>query len=486
MLLARVLDRVLGFVSTVVLARLLLPEDFGLVAMATAIIAVLDILRAFGFDVALIQNPNATRSHYDTAWTCNVLLGLVIGAAVAAVAAPAAAFYDEPRLTWVMVWLAVSAFVTGLENVGVIAFRKDLQFHKEFNLLLAKRVVTFCIAIPLAVTLRNYWALVAGVLVGRVCSVALTYLLHPYRPRFSLAERRQLFHFGKWLVASTVLNVLSTRSGDFLIGKISGAHALGVYNISNELASLPTSDLVAPINRAMLPGYAQKAAHRTALAASYVDVSGLIALLAVPAALGISAVANVLVPVVLGPNWDDAAAVIAILSAFGMLIAVKSNTHYVYLATGKPRLATWVGFLQIVLLLPMLVVGSLRAGATGAAFGCLLAEILFTPISFWILRNELHLRHWDVYRPLLRPLIAGVLMYIVTKLVADGFVASQGGLWLLAGLLGCVLLGAVVYVGAMLALWLAVGKPATAERHVLDFATEKLLPRIRALRPASR
>jgi lipopolysaccharide exporter len=208
MVLSRILDRSLGFVSMIVLARLLVPADFGLVAMATAVVAILEVIKSFGFDVALIQNSSATRDHYDTAWTCNVILGLLIAGVLLALAVPAARFYGQPNVTGVMLCLALVASVSGFENVGVVAFRKEMQFNKDFNLFLANRIIAFAVTIPLAFALRNYWALVLGTLVGRTAYVTLTYVAHPFRPRFSLAQRGEFFHFGKWLVTSTVVNCL--------------------------------------------------------------------------------------------------------------------------------------------------------------------------------------------------------------------------------------------------------------------------------------
>ena len=155
----RIVSNLLGVVSTLVLARLLTPADFGLVALATAVLGVLELLRLFGFDSALIQNRAATHEHYNTAWTFNILLGGLVAAALVIVAPAAAAFYAEPRLFGVLLCLALATFVQGFENVGVIAFRRDLELHREFNLLLLKRVVVFAVTIPLAFALRNYWAL---------------------------------------------------------------------------------------------------------------------------------------------------------------------------------------------------------------------------------------------------------------------------------------------------------------------------------------
>jgi O-antigen/teichoic acid export membrane protein len=342
------------------------------------------------------------------------------------------------------------------------------------------------VTIPLAFALRNHWALVAGMLVGRTGSVALTYVMHPYRPRFSLAERRDLFHFGKWLVTGTFINVLATRSADFLIGKMSGAHALGVYTVSYEISNLPTTDVVAPINRAMLPGYAKKAAHLPVLAASYLEVVGLIAVIVAPAAFGIAAVANLMVPVVLGPNWVETGPVIATLAFFGLLLALKTNNHYVYLALGRPRMTTIVGLVQILFLLPLLTWGSFRNGALGAAQGCVIAELLFSPLSIALLRRELQLRHLDMYRPFIRPLVAGAAMYFVVRLVEARLLGGAGVVEDIFALLGCVLVGAVVYPAVILALWLAAGRPPTAERRVLEFVRDKVWLRWRSPRVVHR
>src|SRR5262249_45457483 len=123
MVAARFVDRSIGVVSTVVLARLLLPADFGLVAMAMSIIAALALLGAFNFDLALIQHPSSERRHFDTVWTLDLGVAVVSALTLLILAAPAASFYREPRLSWVMVALAAGALIGGLQNVGVVTFR---------------------------------------------------------------------------------------------------------------------------------------------------------------------------------------------------------------------------------------------------------------------------------------------------------------------------------------------------------------------------
>ena len=486
MVFARAIDRSIGLASTVILARLLVPEDFGLIAMATALLALLELFGTFGVDMALIQNASATRRHLDTAWTFNVIQGAAIGLALLALAVPAVHFYNEPRLQAVIMCLAAASLIQGFENIGTVMFRKELRFRQEFKLLFSKRLVVFLVTISLAFALRSYWALVAGMLMGRLASVGLSYWMQGYRPRFSLAARGELFHFGKWLVVGNSLYFVSSRCADFVIGKVSGAHALGLFNLSYEISNLPTSDLIAPINRAIFPGYAQKAADLGVLRDTYLQVIGVIALLAVPAGVGIAAVAEILVPVVLGPNWVEAVPAMTALSFYGVLLALKSNNHYIYLALGKSRIPALLGLLQLIILLPLVVVGSARGGAMGAALAYLAAQLLFSPISVGVLRHVLRLRVAQLAAVFYRPLIAAAAMYVGTRLAVIAFEGTpQHSSALILPLLMCVSCGVALYGAVLLLLWWVAGRPASAERRMLEFVGPKVSDFLRRMAPGS-
>lgn len=159
MVLFKLIERSIGLISTLILARLLLPQDFGTIAMAMTFIAMAELLTAFGFDIALIQNRDATVEHYNTAWTGNLLLGLSIAVVMLVAAVPIAHFYRKPELVWVIVCLAFGPLISGAENIGVVAFRKELTFRREFVFQLSRKLIGFCVVVPLAFWLRNYWAL---------------------------------------------------------------------------------------------------------------------------------------------------------------------------------------------------------------------------------------------------------------------------------------------------------------------------------------
>ena len=245
MVLFKLLERSLGLVSTLILARVLMPADFGVVAMAMSFVIMAELLSAFGFDVAIIQNRSATTEHYNTAWTGNLLLGALITTVMLVAALPIARFYQHPELVWVVSALAFGPLFTGAENIGVVAFRKELDFRREFRFQISRKMIAFCVVVPLAFLLRNYWALVIGTLVSKASSTVISYLMHPFRPRPSLSQLRPMLRFSRWLLFNNFVSFLKERSSDFFVGRLHGSQALGVYNIAYEFAHLPSTELSA-------------------------------------------------------------------------------------------------------------------------------------------------------------------------------------------------------------------------------------------------
>ena len=215
MVLLRFVERGIGVVSTIILARMLVPADFGVVAMAMSVYGALEIMTSFSFDLALIQNRKATDAHYDTAWTFNVLFGLFLLLGLLALAWPTAEFYADARVGPVMMWLGVAALVRGFENIGVIQFQRDLNLVQEFKLGLARKVVGFMVTISFALAWQSYWALIAGIMAQRVTGLVMSYVLHPYRPRFSLAAKGELLEFTKWLALNNVVLFIVHRANGF-------------------------------------------------------------------------------------------------------------------------------------------------------------------------------------------------------------------------------------------------------------------------------
>ncbi len=465
----RVADRGIGLVSTIILARLLIPADFGLVALATSLIGLLTLLGDFGFDLALIQHPNAQRRHFDTVWTFNVAFGLATAVVLLLLADAAASFYNEPRLVPVMFGLAAARAISCFENIGPIVFRKDMAFDQDFKFSFYKRVATtFLATVPLAFLLRNYWALVGGMIAGSCMGLALSYSLHPYRPRISLSAMRELLGFSKWLQLAHILSFASGRAADFIVGRIAGASALGLLTIAKEISNLPSAELAAPIHRGVFPGYAKIAADRSLLKRAYLRVTSVLVLIVVPAGIGLSLVAELAVLVFFGEKWTDMVPLIEILSVNGVLGISLSTAAYVFLALGTPRHTTMLVGVYAGVSIGMMVWLVPMSGIKGAAIAALVATIATMPLNFRLLSDAIGLTLLDMSKIVWRPVFATLVMagaVLAAKYYIGPAHTFQSNL---VSLVTIALIGATVYCATVMLLWQSASRPNSAEAFVLE------------------
>jgi len=465
----KIVDRGIGLVSTIVLARLLVPADFGLVALAMSVIAMLEVVTAVGFDTALVQRSDARREHFDTVWTLNIVLGLATGVVVVALAWPTAWLYGDSRLVSVMCVLGLRSAIRGFGNVGIIEFRRDLAFDREFRYLVLERLATtVVVTIPLAVVLRSYWALLAGSLAGTCLAVVLSYVLHPYRPRPSMAAFGELMAFSKWLILTSVLDFFYSRVADLIVGRWAGSAALGSLTLARDLARAPNRELAASIHRAVFPGYVKLAVDRALLRRGYLKVTSVLILVIMPASIGLSLLADPLVLILLGPKWMDVIPLLQIVSINGMLAVLLSTAHYVTLAVGMSRSTSLVMGAHACVSIPLMLWWVPRYGALGATLATLTASTVTAPLYVRLLGRAIAFGRHELLEILWRP-AAGSLLMIGAVLCIKAWWAvpssSSGQIGYVAFASGA---GALVYTVTRLVTWWPRRDPESAETWMLD------------------
>ncbi len=461
---ARMAVRALGLISTLVVARILTPADYGLVALATSFVALLDLATSFSFDVALIQHPEAREVHFNTVWTLNVLLYSGVAVVVLASAPWVAAFYHEPRLRGIFAWLALAFFVSGFQNTATVGFRKELAFLKDSALMVVQKLLSVVVTIPCALWLKDYRALVAGQVFGAIAGVAVSYIARPHRPRFTLHSARELFGFSIWLLCNNFIVFLRTRGFEFLIGKWLGAYALGVFNLAFEVSSLPSTELVAPVNRVVLPVYARLAHDPAALRHEYARLLAWMGLIILPACVGIAAVAEPAVLILLGAKWTEAIPLMTPLALAGIFLVLTSNTGALLNALGKPHVIVWVGALQVGSLLPVIALGMWLAGLPGAAWALALHSLLLGfVIVYTIVLRVTPIRWADVVSAVWRPGVGAALMFAAVRALHALLAPSHQLPAEAAALAVEVVAGAAVYIGVVSLLWRLSGRPVGPE-----------------------
>jgi O-antigen/teichoic acid export membrane protein len=466
----RFVTRGFGVISTLALARILTPADFGIVAMATIFSSVVDSLSQLGLQDALVRHPKDGRALFDTAFTLQLFRALAIGAVLAASAPLASWWFNETRLIPVLLVLAALAAASGLENVGIAEFRREMRYDKQFALLLVPRLLQVAITIPLAFALQNYWALLIGIAVSRLARVVATYAVHPYRPKLRLAGWRELAGFSLWTWASSLAGVVWDRCDPVILGPVLGPAGLGLYLLAYETAILPVSELIAPAADALFAGFAS--AHKQASASTHTASSVAVTLLlgVAPLTIAISATSGYVVAALLGPKWQTAQPLIAILAWQCLFSPFSYVCTTLLVARGMVRL-NFLGNVAAaaIRLLAILIVVSLTHRLDHIVLVITFIVAAEALIYIAMLRRAGDTGFRQIRGGLLRIALASAAT------VATGAVSGLG--WqtvtmsalpaLLHGVpIGCAVLAFFAVVDLLL--WLLAGRPAGPETHLLD------------------
>lgn len=467
--------RAIGLVSTLILVRVLVPADFGIVGLVTVAYSVLEMLSELSFQLALIRMAAPQRSHYDTTWTLGCLRGVIMAFGLLIAAPFLADIVGDHRVELLSAALAGVAVLAGLENVGVVDFQRQLQFDRVFWYQLAGKIAGFVVAIPAALILRNYWALMAGIAAARAAQVAMSYVMHPFRPRPSLVGWRELFDFSKWLMVSNIQLMIDAYSMTFIVGRVAGTAAIGLYQVANQIASLPASEIAAPIRPPMYAGFARIAGDRPALRRQVLDGLALIVTIIAPLSIGIGLMAEPVTRLSLGTPWLAAIPLVRLCAFYALFDAIGHFTHNIYIVLHLQRRFVGIFTVALAVRVPALIVGAIWFGVIGAVFA-LAATAAFNMVLWSVgLFPLIGIGFADLLRGVWRCVFASVLM---SAAVMGLLAVWPDAAALMPMLIRCVaisLCGAAVHIAAQLAVWYLVGSPAGAEAQLLQTIRQALL-----------
>ncbi|SEK60032.1 lipopolysaccharide biosynthesis protein [Ectothiorhodospira marina] len=456
--------RGIGLISTLILARLLAPEDFGMVAMVMVLLAFIGVFLDFGVEMVLIRMSQPSRAHYDAAFTLQLIQAVVTALLLVLVAPLAAWYYDEPAVQTLMWVLTLYVLLSGLENVGIIDFRRHLQFERDFRFMVMVKLIAFVCTISAAFALRSYWALVLGMTISRLAATVLSYYVHPFRPRLNLSHIPELWRFSKWLIAGNVGRFFEYKGDILIAGGVSDARGTGMYSLGHELATLPAHELSEPIGRALYPVMSRINNDIARVRGAYLQTVGATATLILPLCIGMALVAEDAVPVLLGPGWSEVIPLLQILALYAALRTLLTHVSDTLNVLGLPRTAAlfWLG--QGGLTMLACVIGGIIWGLPGIAWGNVVATACMVVPLLILLRVTLQLGVARFIQAIWRPWFAAGVMALGLWLFPG--IDTQ---WVLLSLTQDVVLGAGIYVLALFLGWLASGRPNGIETLGLQY-----------------
>jgi O-antigen/teichoic acid export membrane protein len=307
-------SRLIGFFSTLILARILTPDDFGIVATVLITSSVFHVLSTAGAREYLLRKNNITDAELNTAWSVDILLKILVCTALFLLAENLSNFFDDIRLEQLFKVAAFIPLVQSFSNVGFILFEKEMNYKPNFKLKTITQLIVFFIKIGLALTLKNYWAFIIAELCGAIISLVLSYILHSYRPQFCFSHIKEQWSFSQWMLAKGVFSTLRYKIDNILIAKFFLPTALGVYTVARDVATVPAGQIIGPIMQPLYVGLAKTIDAPKIFADKVQKIILCTAIIIFPISMGTSAIAENLVFILLGDKWKEATLIIEVIA----------------------------------------------------------------------------------------------------------------------------------------------------------------------------
>lgn len=471
--------RALGLVSLVILARVLTPADFGIVGLAMTAVAAAEIFSYIGMRQILIRLEQPDRSYLDSAWTIQLALFTFLALALALSAPLVATFYGEEAVEPVIAALALRFILLGLVNIGIVDFDRNFQFGRDLLMRLSGRIVSLILAVGIAVAYQSYWALVAGILAQAACLVVASYVLHPYRPRFSLVRRRELIGVSAWMFASLAAQIIQTQADRVVLGRHAGADSVGAFAVSKDLSEIFTHEIATALNRVSFVDTSRAGT----LSEQGVRISWLLgsyALVTAPLGLGIAAVAHDFFAVFFGQQWALAATLTVVLAPAGALFALSKLIVSSLQAAGQERSAAALSIGTLTLTAATLgaAVAVGRTGALEIGWATLIGCLGGLVVGLAVMARQTRSATLAMLSHVARPFLAALAMFaIIHQLAWPDFPP-------MLALAAKVLTGIPLYAAFLVLVWLASGRPAGAEAAATSLVRAALARTHSALRRA--
>lgn len=441
----QVLNQTVRFLSLIVLARLLFPEDFGVIAMATIVTDLVISTLGLGFAAAIVQRKEVTDSHLSTAFWTGLALGIVLCIVTVLISPLVADFFENELVGPVLAVSSIAFVIAPLRNIHGALLRKRLQFFRFSIGEIGQGVTYVAVALFLAFAGFGVWSLVAGNLAGLLAIVILRWALCRWRPSFmfSVNSWKDLWRFGSNLTGTRVVNFLTDKLDYLIIGRFLAAAALGFYYMGYRIARFPSSGLDMTLGRVAFPTFSIIQGEDERLRRGFTRTLSYLSLIALPLFVGLAIIAPEAVRVVLGQNWTAAILPMQILCIMGAITSIAVTVGPLLRSKGRPDIELKINLVKLALLVPCLLI-AVRFGTVGVAAGVsAVAAIMW--LTRQVFANRLIGLRMRDYLASLGPAAFGCMVMAATLLTFRYAAASLLTLPDVGLLISSVLLGVVIY-----------------------------------------
>lgn len=460
--------RLLGMFNVVILARLLSPEDFGLIAMTSIIIGLVTTITDGSVDHAIARAKDPTTEDYNSAWSLQIGVGIANALLILLISPLFVWLFDEPRLQTLFLIGALAPVIIGLENIGTVNFRRKLDFRTEYRYWVIRKLGKIAITLVLALSLRNYYALAIAAPLGALFVVGLSYTMSSYRPKFELKRVRSIWDFSKWLIVLDTSRLFERRGDEFSGGIFGLADQVGTYSVASDLATMPTREMIEPLDRVILPAFAKQSNAQSAIRDALTGALSLIIAVSCATGFGMYLIADPFVRFFLGAQWVGAIPFFEWIALSAVAGGMALGLRPIFLVIGEERRLALIYFWSLIIFMPIFLFiaahfsfEALAQTRIALALWLLGASLIYPLQRGLISSGALLEAAW-------RPLVASVAM-VASVRFAQSFDIS----WLALELARDILIGASTFSLVLLTSWRVFSGTPGPEAQIWKFLTRR-------------
>ena len=471
MVAGRLVIRMLSVISTLILARLLVPADFGLVALALAMLTIAGAITDLGYAAVLIRVKDLDRSYFDTAWSLNLLRCLALGLVLGASGGWQGWLLGDARIGPLLWVIGLTVALDGLTSVGLLRLQRDMQFDRLAHYQVYGRLVAFLSTIILAVIWQNYWCLVIGSLIGKMFVVPFSYWTAPFRPHFNLQHWRYFLAFTKWNTLFNISAIMEIQSPILISGYFLGLPTLGLFNTARQIALVPITEIAVPTRTPMYSTMAHFIGKNDHLRKNYMEGQGFLFTIVFPISVGIAMISPEIESIALGPQWAGAYVFICVLTFVALIDNFSGYMLSILSLFGKFRLIGVSSAYFALMRIFLLAILTYFFGLTGLFAALILASSIAFYLMHRMTADLLETSVSELLLPLWRPVVAAAVMITGIVAVRSVLPPGQTGFLAAAGKLAIIIpLGATLHIASQYLLWRICGAPPGAESRIAALA----------------
>lgn len=462
----------ISFSIFIILARLLEPAAFGLLALATVSVHFFQIFLSGGFGSAIVQRESLEPQHLNTAFWVNIGAAVIIMTVTINSAGLISEYFKEPDLEFIIKCLSIVSLLDALTQVQIAQLKRNMAFRSLAIRSLVAEPIGGAVGVAMAMAGYGVWSLVSRSLVTSIVKLFILWLASDWRPGFQMSQKHfnDLFYFGASLVGTNIVNFIARRSDTFLIGYFLGSTSLGYYNAGSRLFRMMTEIIGGTINNVAWPLFARLQNDPSRLRKAFYTATRLVGLMACPVFIGIFAIAPDLVPVVFGEKWIPSIPVMQILSFIGLLESIFYFNSSVIVGVGKPQ---WRMFLIIAIaianVLAFFVV--VNYGISAVAMAYVIVGYAFSPVSIWMVKGLIEIKILAYLRQYAVPVFATFMMLIVIAAMKR-WLGWLGNVWNEREFLGFLIVSAALTY-FLTVYWLSPSTVTLVKGLIKDFRSKK-------------